>query len=99
MDLYPGRAMPEFAGGDHLGVWSHEPDNATIRRRKVAGKDTIGDIKVTFFVPKGLKPGSKVTILGQEEHKKVHKLKDLNTCIICTPVLNPKDMVNKIRNF
>ena len=52
MDLYQGRAMPEFAGGDLLGDWSIDPENATIRRRKVVGKDTIGDIRVTFHVPK-----------------------------------------------
>ena len=85
--------MPEFAGGDHLGAWSHDPENATLRRRKVEGKDTIGDIRVTFFVPKELKTGSKVAVLGQEAHKRVRALDDLKTCVTCTPVLNPKDMV------
>ena len=71
MDLYPGRAMPEFAGGDHMGVWTHEPEKAILRRRKVEGLDTIGDLRVTFFVPKGFKSGSKVTILGQEDSRKI----------------------------
>ena len=94
MDLYPGRAMPEFEGRNHLGIWSHDLENATIRCRKVEGKDTIGDLKITFFTPKEIKSGSKVTILGQEAHKKVSTLDDLKTCVTCTPVLNPKDMIN-----
>ena len=65
-DLFNGGAVPAFAGGDHMGQWSYDPECATLRRRKVDGLDTIGDIRVTYYVPKGLQDGSQVTILGQE---------------------------------
>ena len=66
MDLYEGRAAPAFTD-DHLGKWSYDPESATLTRRKFKELDTIGDIRVTYFVPKGFQDGSQVTLLGQEK--------------------------------
>ena len=54
MDLYPaGRALPDFAADKgSLGEWSLDSDAGTIRRRRKVDLDTIGDLRVTFYVPK-----------------------------------------------
>ena len=52
IDLYPvGHARPEF-GKNELIDWSFEPDTGMLRRRKFVDHDTIGDLRVTFYVPK-----------------------------------------------
>ena len=48
-DIFPNGGMPEHP--DQFGVWEHCPDQGAIRRRKYAGKDTIGDLRLTYFVP------------------------------------------------
>ena len=92
MDLYEGRAAPAFAN-DRMGEWSYNPETATLTRRKFQGLDTIGDVRVTYFVPKGFQDGSQVTILGQEKNKRIEALDDLKTCVLCTPEIKPRDMV------
>ena len=36
---------------DQYGVWSYDPEHSLIRRQKIAGKDTIGDIRISFTIP------------------------------------------------
>ena len=36
---------------DQYGVWTYDPEQSLIRRQKIAGKDTIGDIRISFTIP------------------------------------------------
>ena len=36
---------------DQYGVWTYDPEQSLIRRQKIAGKDTIGDIRISFNIP------------------------------------------------
>ena len=45
---------------DRFGVWEYDPEAALIRRRQVHGKDTIGDIRISYHVPKPYQNGATV---------------------------------------
>ena len=34
-----------------ISVWTYDPEQSLIRRQKIAGKDTIGDIRISFTIP------------------------------------------------
>lgn len=48
---------------------------------------------MTYFVPKGFQNGSQVAVLGQEKNQRIKALGDLKTCVVCTPGVKPRDMV------
>ena len=49
-NLYPD--ISKFRVPDQNGNWIYEPDSGMIRQRQQPGKDTIGDVRVTFYVAK-----------------------------------------------
>ena len=73
-DLFPGRSA-EINMPDPDGVWEYSPDEGMIRRRVVPGKDTIGDIRISYWVPKDLEVGRQCSILGWiDENGHIKKL-------------------------
>ena len=62
---------PFEAPDDTQGTWTFDAENQELRRRKKAGQDTEGDIKVTYAVFKTFhkrsKPDMKVTAIGRQK--------------------------------
>ena len=56
MDLYEGIAAPVIPD-ERRGKWFYNPENGTLHRRKYKELDTIGDIRVTYYVPKDFRDG------------------------------------------
>ena len=48
MDLFPNGGMVEHTSED--GAWYHDADSGYIRCQRIKGKDTIGDIRVSYEV-------------------------------------------------
>jgi len=42
---------------DALGKWYYDPENSFIRRRKVLGRDSIGDLRISYNVPANFETG------------------------------------------
>ena len=61
------------------GVWSFDADASMLRRRKVAGTDTIGDLRVTYEVPLGYESGNEVSVLGKVVDGQIEKLPELKS--------------------
>lgn len=49
-NLYPD--ISKFRVPEQNGNWIYEPESGMIRQRQQPGKDTIGDVRVTFHVAK-----------------------------------------------
>ena len=47
------------------GVWEYNPEEGMIRRRVIAGSDTIGDIRISYYVPKEFIEGDICSVLGK----------------------------------
>ena len=62
-DLFSGRTS-KINRPDRDGIWKYSPDEGMIRRQAVRGKDTIGDIRISYWVPKDLQVGHVCSVLG-----------------------------------
>lgn len=64
------------------GEWCYSPKEAMIRRRAVADKDTIGDIRITYQRADNYQEGRSVSVLGMvSEEGKLTPISALSTCI------------------
>ena len=56
MDLFPNGGLVEHSSPD--GAWYHDADSGFIRCQKIKGKDTIGDIRISYMVPEAFSNGT-----------------------------------------
>ena len=69
--------MPE--NGNQFGVWTYDGTQSMLRRQKIMGQDTIGDLRVTYKVPQSLSD-TQASILGTVKGGKVTKINELRSC-------------------
>jgi len=59
------KGLADFNIPDSDGAWDYIPHEGMIRRRVVQGADTIGDIRISYYVPKEFKNGHSCSVLGK----------------------------------
>ena len=81
---------------DSHGVWEYDRSHSMIRRRKVPGKDTIGDIRITYQVPSDYEAGRTAKILGtvRNHDAGIERLPYLKTCV-STKSMSARDFANQ----
>ena len=78
--LYPD--IVNFKVNDYSGNWTYDPDTGIIRRRQEEGRDTIGDVRVTYHLSRDFADGKRVSVLGQiKQDGSLERLPQLQTCI------------------
>ena len=92
-DLFEGQTA-KINLKDDDSEWHYSPEDGMIRRRAVAGKDTIGDIRITYYRAKKYKQGISVSVLGKVSPSgELTPMPALSRCISAY-IYGKKDFVN-----